>query len=63
MKCHCGGELIAHEGGIKDGTFHCNACGCCMTPDGENRANHPGCGQTGIVKEAPLKPRATKAAD
>lgn len=48
MKCHCGGKLQAHAGGLKDGTYHCNACGCCMTADGEPRPGHAGCGERGI---------------
>lgn len=50
MKCHCGGDTIAHSG-QKDGTFHCNDCGCCMTADGLNREGHSGCGMTGLEKE------------
>lgn len=46
MKCHCGGEAIAHgdENPFKVGAFHCDACGCCMYEDGTNRVGHPGCG-------------------
>lgn len=56
MNCpHCDVETIPHVGGLKDGTFHCNACGCCMYPNGKNREGHTGCGV-----EAPVKPKRTK---
>ena len=57
MKCHCGGKLQAHAGGLKDGTYHCNACGCCMTADGEPRPGHAGCGERGIRRRARREPR------
>lgn len=41
---HCAGELVAHEGGEKDGALHCNGCGCCFVEDGETlRPGHPAC--------------------
>jgi hypothetical protein len=39
---HCKGELVAHEG-TKDGYYHCNDCGCCLSADGELRDGHPAC--------------------
>ena len=66
MKCHCGGDLIAHEDGEKAGTFHCNNCGCCMSEDGEQRPGHSGCGKSGIVtatKEIPAKGVAVEAVE
>ncbi len=60
MKCHCGASTVPHVGGPKDGTFHCNGCGCCLDKNGMNREGHMGC-SAAIIAEATV--RATPPAE